>query len=97
LQTSSPRATAAKLVHAQRRDMEGSESPNDVESLNANEKRIALWPARNREVGDSHPYLTGRLTIDGKKYLVTLWQRERTSDRQPILSGHVEQEVELEV
>lgn len=54
-----------------------------------NEKRIALWPARNRERGDSFPYLTGRLTLDGKEFFVTLWKRQRDSDRQPILSGQI--------
>jgi len=55
----------------------------------SNEKRIALWPARNREKGDKHPYLTGRLTLDGKDYFVTLWKRKRDSDRRPVLSGHI--------
>lgn len=62
------------------------ESP---EESHANEKRMALWPARNREKGSSHPYLTGRFTLDGKVYFVTLWKRERQSDRMPVLSGQI--------
>lgn len=53
------------------------------------EKRIALWPGRNREKGDNHPYLTGRLTLNGEKFFVTLWKRKRESDRQPVLSGQI--------
>lgn len=61
------------------------ESPEE----HANEKRIALWPGRHREDGDKHPYLTGRLTLDGKTYFVTLWKRERQSARMPVLSGEI--------
>jgi hypothetical protein len=62
-----------------------------------NEGRIALWPARNREVGDKQPYLTGHFTLDGEKYLITLWKRDRKSDREPTLSGHIQREAKLEV
>jgi hypothetical protein len=53
------------------------------------EGRIALWPGRHREEGEKQPYLTGRLTINGQEYFVTLWKRKRESDRMPILSGNV--------
>lgn len=63
------------------------------------DNRIALWPGRNREKGSEHPYLTGKLTIDGKDYFVTLWKRDRHSASQPLLSGHVQlsQDDQLEI
>lgn len=54
-----------------------------------NEGRIALWPGRHREDGENQPYLTGRFTLNGEQYFVTLWKRNRESERQPILSGNV--------
>lgn len=70
---------------------------NDTEQVNENEKRIALWPGRNRESGSQQPWLTGRFTLDGKLYFVTLWKRERESDRQPILSGQITEDEPLGV
>lgn len=70
---------------------------NKVPETNENEKRIALWPGRNREAGPQQPYLTGRFTLEGKLYFVTLWKRERESDRQPILSGQITEDEPLEV
>ena len=61
------------------------ESPEE-----STENRIALWPGRNREKGLDQPYLTGKLTIEGKSYFVTLWKRDRNSASQPLLSGHVQ-------
>lgn len=60
-----------------------------MESPEEQTNRIALWPGRNREDGDK-PYLTGTVNIDGKKYFVSLWKRERKTRQQPLLSGNVE-------
>lgn len=57
---------------------------------NQHNNRIALWPGRNREEGEDKPYLTGKLTIDGREYFVSLWKRDRHSRSQPLLSGSVE-------
>lgn len=65
------------------------EHPNDKR-----EKRIALWPVRNREEGSSGPYLTGHLTLNGQKFYVTLWKRRRNTDRQPLLSGEITETID---
>jgi hypothetical protein len=53
-----------------------------------NEGRIALWPGKNPN-DEAQPYLTGKFTLEGKKYFVSLWKRDRNTDRQPIFSGNV--------
>jgi len=58
------------------------------EDNSRNEGRIALWPGRNPN-DETQPYLSGKFTLDGKKYFVSLWKRDRNSDRQPLLSGNV--------
>lgn len=58
--------------------------PGDI-----NEKRIALWPAKNRGRGPNNPHLVGKTVINGKKYSIVLWKRNRDSPRQPILSGEI--------
>jgi hypothetical protein len=54
-----------------------------------NENRIALWPGRRREEGANFPYLTGRLTLNGREYFVTLWKRSRKTEGHPILTGDI--------
>jgi hypothetical protein len=62
-----------------------------------NELRIALWPARNREIGDNRPYLTGKVMVKGVEYFVTLWKRETHSTSEPPLSGELSEVKPLEV
>lgn len=63
----------------------------------SNEKRIALWPARNREKGDNLPYLTGKVMVEGTEYFVTLWKRDTHSTSEPTLSGELAEIKPLEV
>jgi hypothetical protein len=53
------------------------------------EKRIVLWPGKRRDEGDNHPYLTGKVTVDGVEYFVDLWKRKRRSTQQPLISGQL--------
>lgn len=65
------------------------ETPESQTTNSDTEKRIALWPGRNREDG-TKPYLTGKLTLDGKTFFVSLWKRDRVSSREPLFSGNIE-------
>lgn len=45
-----------------------------------NEKRIVIFKNRKREPKSNDPMMHGEFTLDGKKYTVNIWTKEKTKD-----------------
>ena len=45
-----------------------------------NEKRIVIFKNHKREPGSNDPMMRGEFTLDGKKYTINIWTKEKTKD-----------------